>query len=313
MSFGENLQFLRKRNNITQEQLAEKLNVSRQSVSKWESDGSFPEMEKILIICEMFSCDMDTLMRGNAEDKVADNKEEYEEHMNSRSKWTAGAVSLILLSLGLESIISDISNFKRLEGVIFVLCAAMVVVIFIVKGLQHDSFKRRFPYFSPFYSEGELYQFEKKYPVFVAIPVAAIILGLALCAFLNNMNIGSNVYGGLFFFILALAVGTLIYGGTQKEKYDINAYNKECAKEKSETGEKIGKWCGIIMLIATALFIVSIGLSGMDYMKAEALGVDYSYRSSILAFSWVVFPVGAILCGIASIALSKTKEKEIEK
>ena len=40
MSLGQNLQFLRKRDNITQEQLAETLEVSRQSVSKWESDVS---------------------------------------------------------------------------------------------------------------------------------------------------------------------------------------------------------------------------------------------------------------------------------
>lgn len=42
MSLGENLQFLRKKNDITQEQLAEKLEVSRQSVSKWESDTTYP-------------------------------------------------------------------------------------------------------------------------------------------------------------------------------------------------------------------------------------------------------------------------------
>ena len=50
MSFGENLQFLRKQKNITQEQLAERLEVSRQSVSKWESSQSYPEMEKLLQI-----------------------------------------------------------------------------------------------------------------------------------------------------------------------------------------------------------------------------------------------------------------------
>ena len=48
MSLGENLQFLRKKAEITQEQLAEQLEVSRQSVSKWESDTAFPEMDKIL-------------------------------------------------------------------------------------------------------------------------------------------------------------------------------------------------------------------------------------------------------------------------
>ena len=247
-------------------------------------------------------------MRGNAEDKVAVNKEEYEEHMNSRSKWTAGAVGFIILSLGLEAIISNVSKFERLEGVIFVLCVAIAVVVFIVTGMQHDSFKRRFPYLNSFYSEEDLYQFEKKYPLFVAIPVAAIILGFALFAFLSNMDIESNIFDGLFFFVISIALGTLIYSGMQKEKYDVNAYNKECAKEKSPSNEKVGKWCGIIMLIATALFVVSIGITGMDYMKAKELGLDYSFKSSIMAFSWVVFPVGGILCGVASVALSKSED-----
>lgn len=48
MSLGENLQFLRKRENMTQEQLAEALEVSRQSVSKWESDSTYPETDKLM-------------------------------------------------------------------------------------------------------------------------------------------------------------------------------------------------------------------------------------------------------------------------
>ena len=46
--FGENLQFYRKKREMTQEQLAERLDVSRQTVSKWEAGTSYPEMEKIL-------------------------------------------------------------------------------------------------------------------------------------------------------------------------------------------------------------------------------------------------------------------------
>ena len=45
MSLAENLQYLRAREGVTQEQLAERLDVSRQSVSKWESGASFPEMD----------------------------------------------------------------------------------------------------------------------------------------------------------------------------------------------------------------------------------------------------------------------------
>lgn len=64
MSFGENLQFLRRQRNMTQEGLAEQLEVSRQSVSKWESDAAYPEMDTIIELCDLFSCDMDTLLRG---------------------------------------------------------------------------------------------------------------------------------------------------------------------------------------------------------------------------------------------------------
>lgn len=64
MSFGNNLQFLRKmRNKMTQEDLAEKLGVSRQTVSKWELDLVYPEMEKVLELCRLFNCSMDQLIR----------------------------------------------------------------------------------------------------------------------------------------------------------------------------------------------------------------------------------------------------------
>ena len=55
MSFGKNLQLLRKmRNRMTQEELAEKLQVSRQTVSKWELDTVYPEINKLIELCELF-------------------------------------------------------------------------------------------------------------------------------------------------------------------------------------------------------------------------------------------------------------------
>ena len=54
MSFGERLQEVRRSNGLTQEQFAEELNVSRQAVSKWESSRGYPEIEKILYICNRF-------------------------------------------------------------------------------------------------------------------------------------------------------------------------------------------------------------------------------------------------------------------
>lgn len=66
MSFGQNLQFLRKMHKgMTQDELAEKMGVSRQTVSKWEMDSAFPEMEKAINLCSLFSCSLDSLLREN--------------------------------------------------------------------------------------------------------------------------------------------------------------------------------------------------------------------------------------------------------
>ena len=65
MFFASNLQKLRKEKNMSQEALAEKLDVTRQSVSKWESGASYPEMDKLISICKIFNVDMDTLVNGD--------------------------------------------------------------------------------------------------------------------------------------------------------------------------------------------------------------------------------------------------------
>ena len=64
MSFGKNLQYLRLLSeDMTQETLAEKLNVSRQTISKWEMDAANPEMGKALELCKIFNCSLDNLFR----------------------------------------------------------------------------------------------------------------------------------------------------------------------------------------------------------------------------------------------------------
>lgn len=66
MSFGQNIQFLRRMHKgMTQEELAEKMGVSRQTVSRWELDSTYPEMDKVIGLCQLFSCSMDQLVREN--------------------------------------------------------------------------------------------------------------------------------------------------------------------------------------------------------------------------------------------------------
>ncbi len=69
MTLGEKIAKLRKEYNYTQEQLADILGVSRQSISKWESDITYPETEKLIKMGKLFECSMDYLLNKNITEK----------------------------------------------------------------------------------------------------------------------------------------------------------------------------------------------------------------------------------------------------
>ena len=71
MNFSEKLLTLRKANDLTQEQLAEKLDVSRQSVSKWESGQAIPELDKIVAISAIFDVTTDYLLKSSEIDDLS--------------------------------------------------------------------------------------------------------------------------------------------------------------------------------------------------------------------------------------------------
>ncbi|MBQ1907463.1 MAG: helix-turn-helix transcriptional regulator, partial [Firmicutes bacterium] len=64
MSFGENLQTVRKKNQLSQEGLAEMLGVSRQAVSKWELGEGYPEVDKLVILSKKLNISLDSLLVG---------------------------------------------------------------------------------------------------------------------------------------------------------------------------------------------------------------------------------------------------------
>ena len=76
MTLGEKLAKARKENNITQEQLADKLGVSRQSISKWESDVAYPETDKLIRMSELFNCSLDYLLKED----MTEREEKTETH-----------------------------------------------------------------------------------------------------------------------------------------------------------------------------------------------------------------------------------------
>lgn len=86
MNFKENLKKLRKEKNISQEQLAEKLNISRQAISKWESGKAYPDIDNLILLRDIFNVSLDELMVNEKTDKGKSiNQEEHVSSDNSDS------------------------------------------------------------------------------------------------------------------------------------------------------------------------------------------------------------------------------------
>ena len=64
MNMADRIQYLRKQKGFSQEELADKVGVSRQAVSKWESEQSTPDLEKIIIMSELFEVTTDYILKG---------------------------------------------------------------------------------------------------------------------------------------------------------------------------------------------------------------------------------------------------------
>ena len=77
MRFSDKLPVLRKANNYSQETLAEKMGVSRQAVSKWESGESYPDMERILELCQVLNCSLEEIMDDGVVGSGGDNGKKF--------------------------------------------------------------------------------------------------------------------------------------------------------------------------------------------------------------------------------------------
>ena len=80
-NFKENLRKIRKENNLSQEQLADELGVSRQAISKWESGAAYPEMDKIIALCDKFNLNIDDLLHKDI--KEVKGEEESNKKLNA--------------------------------------------------------------------------------------------------------------------------------------------------------------------------------------------------------------------------------------
>ena len=101
MKFGDNLKNLRKSKNMSQEKLALKVNVSRQSVSKWETGEAYPEMNNILELCKIFHCHINDLVNDSIididslDEDVMEKIVKFKENEQKKMKGLSKAISII--------------------------------------------------------------------------------------------------------------------------------------------------------------------------------------------------------------------------
>lgn len=297
MSLAENLQYLRAREGVTQEQLAERLDVSRQSVSKWESAASYPEMDTLLKLCDMFQVDMDTLLRGSVENSLSEDTAGYDRFMTLYARKIAGGVSAIVGSVALWSFLSALGLSEVLGTAMLLLVIAAAAVVFIASSMEEEHFRKKHPVIPDFYTEPQKERFHRRYIWYIAGGVGAILLGVVMMVLAFTVLPEKEPYesymGAAFLVIVACAVYFLIYGGMLEDKYNIAKYNRQNnpTPEDKSRRRRATTACSVIMILATAVFL----FAGLAYYK----------------WNWaaIIYPVGGVLCGAAWMLLGPRMEE----
>lgn len=292
MSFGTNLQYLRKRDEMTQEEFAEKMGVSRQSVSKWELDTAFPEMEKILQICDMFGCDMDTLLRGSAEERLHTDTCGYNKMMDTFIRRITSGIALIFLAY---IILLFLQAFRigtdNVYSAIFLLLIGCSLPFFMVGVTEKKEFKRKHPVVENFYTEQQRDDFLKKYHVYISVGCILIFLSMifvilcdsgAVRGLFKTQKLWDSVIGAGFFAFNGTAVCIFTASALAKGKYDMKMFKNQSFGRIVTARLRIS---AAIMLSCTAIFFLL-----MTFTSAQGL--------------WVIFPIGVIICGIACVLLN---------
>ncbi len=97
MNIGEKLYELRKKKNLSQEEIADKLNVTRQTISKWETNQSMPDLDKIVPLCDLYEISTDMLLKGTEEKQQV--LTQYPSTRKEKAKTISISVFLYFLSI----------------------------------------------------------------------------------------------------------------------------------------------------------------------------------------------------------------------
>ena len=132
MNLGEKIYELRKQQNLSQEELGDKLNVSRQTISKWERNESTPDLDKIVPLCDLFNLSVDELLQVK---KIEKSKSEMQSSSKTYpmkkllriSSVILFAIAILAIPLMLEFKLSDNLMAIMTVGLLFADCLLLTL------------------------------------------------------------------------------------------------------------------------------------------------------------------------------------------
>ena len=284
--FSQNLQKIRSEKNLSQEQLADKIGVSRQTISAWESGKASPELDKITAISKLFSVSIDELVGEIKTEASNFDKKEYEKNYSKIA---------LLRALGIFILFSGIAFgaffFEKgvIAGVGLMISLAISVPLFILAKntdeLANNKLIKSKKSLENVFADSEI-EFAAKNKIlgsillvsllFIAIAIHQIIVYLT--------NFGENLANAIFMLLLGIAVASATYANSIFAKIQNFEDNKA---ENIKTNEKIGFFAAILMLSLTAIFLI------------------YSFISKDWSSAEILFPIGGIAIGIYAIFVKK--------
>ena len=325
MTLADKIVALRKKKGLSQEELAEKLNVSRQAISKWESAHSAPELDKVLQLGYIFGVSTDYLLKDEieaedcVENKMGDevrkvtlsDAKQYLDIRARSSLWIALATFLCILSPITLIILGALSEYPRygiseaLMGTVglgvlflFILCAVPMFIMCAFKSEEYEFLERNEPFELEYGVKGFVKDRKAKFRgTYIKWNIIAVCIclfspvPLILTAFVGN-DILSVVMTALLMVIVGVGVSIIIAVGVRMASID-----KLLEEGDYTPAKKCGK--GIKEAVGFAYWGI-----------ATAIYLAWSFATGSWASAVITFAVAAILFPVLLCALDHVEEKQ---
>lgn len=325
MNLADKLIQLRKKNGWSQEELAEQMNVTRQSVSKWESGQAAPDLEKILKLSQLFGVSTDYLLKEELSESgnISVTKEINVKKVSMKeakdflsvnretSKSTAFAVFLCIISPICLMILAAVSenplyglseNWAAGIGMItLVALIAIAVAIFILNGSKTAAFKYlEKEMFETEYGVSEMVneqrqQYKNKYTKSIITGVCICILSIIPIFIGVMINEDDDLFMVLMVSITLLIVGIgvffLVLSSVVWSGFEKLLEQGDFSKEKKKNKTIMDNISGIWWLTATAVYLI------------------YSFVTKNWGYSWIIWVAAGVLYPVVATVINSIGQK----